>query len=190
MLTELYKLYTKITNMIKRATITNVDTSTKMYTLQTKSYNTVKNATMLMPYGLFCNPIVNSEGLTFSLGGDGSRMYCVPFNPELIPTGLASGDVALFSSKTTTIILKKDGNININTTKDVNVNCTNLVANVTTKAEVTAPTIDLIGNVNITGNLTVSGTSILTGTTTIETKPFITHVHTAGTPPGNTGGVQ
>jgi phage gp45-like len=213
----LIKLYNKVKNMIKRAIITNVDKTTKMYKLQIKSHKAVRNATMLMPYGLICDPEINSEGLLFSVGGDGGRMYCIPFNPDLQPDTI-KGDVILYSNKTTKITLKKNSNIEISTTKDVSVNCNNLTANVTgdieatcsnlgatvsgdvtvncdnisatatTQADITAPAINLTGNVVITGNLSVTGTSTLTGVTTIETKPFLTHIHSGVTSGANNSG--
>lgn len=191
----LTKLLNKITNIVKRAFITNVDTTKSPYKLQVTSYGVARDTTMLMPYGLVANPDDNTEGLTFSIGADGSRMYCMPFNPNLIPRG-SKGDVILFSNKTTKITLKKNGNINVETNTNVNVSCKELTASCetaevnATTADVNAATINLNGNVNISGNLVVTGTSTLVSTTTIETKPFLTHAHsgvTSGT--SNTGGV-
>lgn len=204
----LTNLLNKIKNLIKRGLITNVDKSTDIYSMQVKSYGVSRQASMLMPYGLVCDPLVNSECVTFSFGGDGSRMFGIPYNPSLIPS-TKKGDVILFSNKTTKIVMGKDENILVKTNKDVTVECNNLTAKATTKASiesatiegtcttarldattvnVTATTINLTGNVNITGNLAVTGTSTLTGTTTIETKPFLTHTHSGVTSGADTSG--
>jgi len=74
-------------------------------------------------------------------------------------------------------------NINVLTPANVNVTAGGN-ANVTTSGEavVTAPTIKLVGNVEVTGNLSVSGTTIGNGVN------LNTHVHTGVQPGGgNTG---
>ncbi len=74
-------------------------------------------------------------------------------------------------------------NIKALTPANVNVNAGgNLAATAAGEASVTAPTIKLVGNVEITGNLTISGTTIGNGIN------LNTHVHTGVQPGGgNTG---
>jgi phage baseplate assembly protein V len=96
---------------------------------------------------------------------------------------ILQGEKVIFDSAGNKVYLKKDSGILIQTAKG-NIDITsagdiNIVGN-----------INIAGNVNITGNLDVSGTSDLVGATTIQTKPFITHIH-SGVQSGvnNSGGV-
>ena len=59
---------------------------------------------------------------------------------------------------------KNNGDIDIITSADVNVSCENANITCTTKAIVTAPDIELTGNVKITGNFDVIGNSTFAGT--------------------------
>lgn len=76
------------------------------------------------------------------------------------------------------------GDINANVTGDIIASCVNLNATATTKATVTAPNIELIGNVTINGNLVATGSIDGAGIKdTITNVTLNTHTHNGGLVP-------
>jgi hypothetical protein len=111
-------------------------------------------------------------------------------------------------STTSAQLRSEDGNtmVEIAPSGVVNVKCATANVNATSQANITAPTIDLNGNVVISGNLSVGGTFGATGgatfsntatfngatsfttTTTIQGKQFLLHEHTGVQTGGGTSG--
>lgn len=95
-----------------------------------------------------------------------------------------NGDIEIIGKNNKTVTI--DGDMNITTGSDVNVNAGGNV-NVTSSgtATVTAPTMNLIGNVNITGALVVTGSvagasGAFTGSVTSGAISLTTHTHPQG----------
>lgn len=90
-------------------------------------------------------------------------------------------------------------NITATATANATVNAADMTANVSGGTIINCPTNEVTGNVEIGGNLsvtgnietaaalTVAGSSTLAGVTSNGKNVGDTHVHPAGTPPGNTG---
>lgn len=161
----------------------------------------------ITPYGFFCHPPKNSQLIVMKSINE--SFYAIAFQDSSIPS-LKENEVAIGNFVDGSIIkFDENGNINItctgNQTITVNGNCTvnvtgnasitaaNISATATTAATVTAPTTNIVAAtaVNITSPLTtITGALTVTGITTIQTKPFLTHIHSGVTTgPNNTGGV-
>lgn len=186
-----------IRSLIKIVKINTIDNSNGLLRAQVINQGEVDDTIIYNAYGFISSPpIQNAIGLQFLINGDSSAKYAFAMNPSLNPK-IERGEACIFSDQGIKIYLKKDGNLDIISLKDINVTCNNLVANITnnattnasvieanagTSADITAPEIKLNGNVTITGNLIVTGSASIAG------KDFLTHSHsgvTAGS--ANTG---
>jgi len=170
-----------------------------------KTLDKIQNLT---PYGFFSNPPLGSK--VVMIADTSNTYYGIAYLDEVIPS-LEENEVAVGNFKIGSIVkFDKNGNINItckkdtniNITGDCNINCTNANITAITKAKVVAPQVEItapITNITSTTSITMTSplTSLLSGGTgqvlitpagtTIDGKPFLPHVHLAGTPPGNTG---
>jgi hypothetical protein len=117
----------------------------------------------------------------------------VGFNPitSAIPN-FSSTDVELRNEdRGQRITLKPTGVIEILSQTELDITIPTVKVKASSLVEVTAPTTNIIGDVNITGKLTVSETIVATGEITGKGKVFSTHVHTGVTPgSGVTGAPQ
>jgi hypothetical protein len=112
---------------------------------------------IIYPYGMHCDL---PDDVWLSVIGEGKALPVTSFRPDA-----ARGDIVLFNPITgDKINLKKIGGIDAVTDYDINALCKNANIKATTKATVTAPDIDLIGNVKVTGTFDVFGNSSFTGT--------------------------
>jgi phage gp45-like len=158
----------------------------------------------LSPYGFFAVPPQGSKLVMFK--DITESFYAVGYKDSSIPS-LKEGEATVGNFVKGSIIkFDEDGNINItcngnktvtvtgnctiNVTGDASVNAENITAIATTKATVTAPTSEI--NSTTSCSILSGGTGSVVVTpagTTIDGKSFLSHVHLAGTPPGNTGTV-
>lgn len=204
-------------NIIKLCRISKNGSDAQQFPVQQVEYlEKVGDSFMAMPYGVHANIPEGFLGILLS-ANEQNRMVLPLSSKERIKS-LASGEVVFFHPVTKSKIhFKNNGDIDIETEADVNVqcenaninasaditaNCVNASVNASTKAEVIAPAIDLTGDVNITGTLDVSGISTFAANVVASADVTVTgalkqggkdvgatHVHPAGTPPGNTGAV-
>jgi phage gp45-like len=112
-----------------------------------------------------------------------NNLWAWAINPDDVMR-INEGEKVIFDKAGNKVYLKADGGILIETLQgSINVSSQGNI-------NVNALNINITGNVNITGDLDVSGSSNLQGTTIIETKPFLTHIHTGVViGPDSTGGV-
>jgi len=155
------------------------------------------------PYGMHSNLPEGQPALNIS--PDGTILMGID------PVGrikVESGEVVFYHPVTKSKIhFKNNKDIDIETETDINATCDNANITAKTKATVTAPDIDLTGNVNITGTLDVSGVSTFAANIVAQANVAVTgaltqggkdvgkdHNHTQGNDSGgnveqNTGGV-
>lgn len=155
----------QLTNMIKNSTITNSGSDTKFFPeSQISAKFKTSNTAMLWQYGVGGVAPVDSFGVTLAIGGDEGNRVTIAHAPHLRPKGLKAGEVYIGNLITKSIItFKSDGSIDVVANGDVNVTSTGTV-NVNAQAvNITAPTINLVGNVVVTGNITGSGTFAMGG---------------------------
>jgi len=137
----------------------------------------VENGVLVLPTGDNVCPSVGDSCYVLCVGDEYAMNYVIPYDVDSAPK-IFEGEKIIYGKKQNQIYFKQDGSISIKTADEKQIDIT------------AQGGVNIIGNVNITGNLNVSGTSNLQGATTIETKPFISHLHsgvTAGA--ANTGSV-
>lgn len=149
------------------------------------------DAYVVSPYGMHANLPANQSAL--NLSPDGTILMGID------PIGrikVEAGEVVFYHPITKSKIhFKNNNDIDIETETDINATCDNINVIAATKATVTAPESEFIGNVTITGNLTVTGATALSATVTSNSKDISdTHSHTQANDSGgnieaNTGGV-
>lgn len=190
-------------NMIKLCRFSKRGSDAGQFPIQQVEYlEKAGDAFVVFPYGMHGNIPPDFLGLLFA--AQEQNRFVIPLSAKERIHPVASGEVVFFHPVTgAKIHFKNNGDIDISTAADINATCANINVTATTKATVTAPSIDLTGNVSITGDLSVSGATGLTGAVTALSTVAVTgaltqggtdvgknHTHPAGTPPGNTGAVN
>lgn len=118
------------------------------------------DAIVVMPYGSHANIPEDFMAVLLQLSTQEQNRVVLPLSLVERPHPIESGEVVYYHPITgSKIHFKNNGDIDITTEANVNVNCDNANVTCLTKATVTAPNIDLTGDVNITGTLDVSGIS-------------------------------
>jgi phage baseplate assembly protein gpV len=113
-----------------------------------------------MPYGSHANVPEDFMAVLFQLSAQEQNRVVLPISIFERPHPIGSGEVVYYHPVTgSQIHFKNNGDIDVTTKANVNVSCDNANVTCLTKATVTAPNIDLIGNVSITGTLDVGGVS-------------------------------
>jgi hypothetical protein len=109
------------------------------------------------PFGYHANPGKDALCLMFAVDADPENRVMFPGSPQdridpLLPTPLKEGEVLIFHPETKSFIhFLKDGTIDIDSKKDVNIRVIgNMLADVTGKA-----TIDATGTIELNGNTLV-----------------------------------
>lgn len=188
--------------------ITGTDKRKKYPDQQAVFLGRVGDYTIASPYGLYADLPADTLLLEVKPG------VAIPVTVKR-PGDTEQAEPTFFHPITNTrIIARNNGDLDIitddNTAGDVNITCVN--ANVTASADVSitaggnanvtaanmtatisgstiidSPTSQFTGHVGINGNLTVGGASALAAVTSNGKNVGDTHIHPAGTPPGNTG---
>jgi phage gp45-like len=167
-------------------------------TTQVKGLGQINQIRQFTPYGYFCSPPLNSTWLIFPARGNYDDLVGIGHDFEKRFKNLLPGEVALANTETGQYIkLDKDGNINIFTTKDINVNCLNANVTVTEAATITAKTANLTVSdtmtitcptTNWTGDINLTGTLNATVDVIATTVSLASHIHSAVvTGPNNSG---
>jgi phage gp45-like len=167
----------KVKNLIKKATQTlPVDDSDNYPTAQITFLGQTQTARLITSYGFVSSPPVGSEWIIFNLraNSDDKMGIANPYGNRFkgpdsggIKEGEAgiynikTGNYIFFNSESDTIeVCKKNKSITID--EDLNITAKNV-------------TINASGNVTLNG-----GTVNISSNTTIDSKPFLTHTHQAG----------
>jgi phage gp45-like len=164
--------------MIKQAVITLVTSDTSDYPQGQAEYNgKTTDYTRLSPYGLDSNPPDGAWVLLLSSQGQEAVKFGIASDFLGRLKGLKKGEVALYNTVTKSfILLKENGDIEINAKADLLTNVVNnLTAVIGGNTEITTPTFTINANVVVNGDLAVSGTM-----TNDAVNVGKTHIHSQG----------
>lgn len=155
-----------IKNFLRWARISKAgDDSQQLPVQQTDYLGKVADSVILFPYGYHANLTPDSLVALFSVQGQNENRVAIGYDPVGRPK-LESGEIAIFHPGSGSLIkLSADGTISI-----------------------TAPEIELKGNVTIAGDLTVQGDTMVKGITSNGANISNSHVHSGvSTGSSNTG---
>lgn len=213
----------KVLQMIKQAYISSVNNDSNIFPTTEVSYNLKKSKVIrFSPYGLCSNVPANSNVILLSADGQESLKYALSDDMQNRYKNLKEGEVVLYNYLSGSYIYLKEngdvkvdcknneiidvvGDVDITVGGDATIDITgdadvtvggSLAATAVTAATITAPAINLTGNVLISGTLGVlngnlasfSGAVLATGEVTGNGKVLSTHTHSGVEPGiGNTG---
>lgn len=197
-------------NLIKLCRFSKKETDATQFPIQQVEYlEKAGDSFVVLPYGVHAN--IPEDFLGLLLSAQEQNRFVMPLSSKERIHPVESGEVVFFHPVTKSKIhFKNNGDIDIETEADINVICAN--ANITasedinaicdninvtaaTKATVTAPESEFVGNVTISGDLTVTGATTLSDEVTSNGKDISdTHTHPQGPDSDsntqqNTGGV-
>lgn len=183
--------------------ITGADKNQKYPVQQSIKLGRVGENAVIFPYCLYAD--LPDDTLTHDVGIEGAL---IPVTSDR-PSDLARSEPSFFHPKTNSrIVCRNNGDLEIITdtdtegdlsvsSVDVRVTTSGVVQIVSSGAVVvssgssvtiSAPIATVAGDLTVQGDLLVGGNSALAGVTSSGKNIGSTHKHTAGTPPGNTGG--
>jgi phage baseplate assembly protein V len=110
-------LHARLANLVSRAVVSRVDDSTKLQGLQVKvGVDEVRDGLeRFQQYGLTSVPDAGAEAVVLFVGGRRDVGYVVAVDDRRYRlTGLAPGEVALYSKTGASVVLKADGSVEVN----------------------------------------------------------------------------
>jgi len=194
----------RLLNLIRQAVTESGYNDSSKYPLVEVSYNgKTTYAVRLSPYGLCTNPPSSSNALLLSADGQESIQYAIIDHMPKRFRNLKEGEVVVFNYISKSYIyFKANGDIDIECKNNTNINVSgdlsatiggdatvdvsgSLEATAGDSAVITAPTIELNGNVSVKGTFTqtgggaanFSGSMTVTGDVTAQGTSLHTHVH-------------
>jgi phage baseplate assembly protein V len=206
----LQPLQRKLRLMVTRGVVQLVDPSTLLQQLQLKAVGeeVLDNIEHWEPYGYTSRPHPGAEALLLSVGGDRDHTVAVNVaDRNFRLKGLQSGEVALYTDEGDVIHFRRGNHIYVDAMTKITAKAPNVDVIASVKVLLSAPLVDITGdlqvggNADITGDTTVGGAATVTGAATagalvstgagggstvtgglgVDGIPFGTHVH---------GGVQ
>jgi len=145
-------LFNKIKNLIKRAAVSNNTTDDKIrHIVQVNYIGRTADIEGVYPYGMSANAPVGSAMLMFNVGGSEENRAGIAYNPQDRFKNLKPGEAQFGNQiKQTFIKFLDNGNIDIFTDADVNINADNV--------NITAALTTINGDLVVTGQTDLSGT--------------------------------
>jgi phage baseplate assembly protein V len=150
----------RVMNMIARGVIAETNDQPGMQNAQVSLlFQEGKTAVeRLQNYGFSGHPPAQSEVVVVFMGGGRDHGVIVAVDDrDSRFTGLAEGEVAIYTNEGDSIVLKRDNTVEV-TTK-------HLVINAELDVAITTPTMTLNGDLQVNGNLTQGSDSLTTGHT-------------------------
>lgn len=170
-------------NLIRLCRFSKKEKDDQQFPVQQVEYlGKVVDVFIIMPYGSHANIPEDFLGVLAQVSGQEQNRIVIPTSAKERIHPVESGEVVYFHPVTKSKVhFKNNGDIDIETEADINATCANLNAVVTTKATVTAPESEFIGNVTVNGNLAVTGSTTLSSIVTSNGKNISdTHTHSQG----------
>lgn len=171
-------------NYIKRAVITKAGNDDTARPIQQVEYlGKTSDAEIIFPYGHHANLPENSLLVMFPVLDQSSNQVALGGLPDE-RIQVDAGEVVFFHPLTKAKIhFKADGNIEIDSLeKDVQITCKSAIIEASASVDITTPT------TNINGDLNVSGATALSATVTSNGKDISdTHTHDQPPTPGGSG---
>jgi phage baseplate assembly protein V len=183
----------KIKSIVKIATMKICDDSGPFRFCRIKSFGKEQKVNAFTPYGLINNPPKDSMAVVFLVGGEESKSIALIDDPKRRIKNMEEGEVGLANYLTgSTIIIKSNGDVDVDAHGNVNVTATGNI-NATTTQDITlsagqeiylnTPSIRWNG-----GTIDNSGVTVQSGDITADTVSLKTHVHSGvQSGPDNTG---
>ena len=194
-------IYSKISNLIKRAVVTLTNKDSGQFAATQVSWMRDKTATteVVHPYGLSSNAPLGSLALMFNVMGQEENRAAIIYDPKNRFKNLKPGEVALGNFVTKSVVkFLENGDIDITGMADQNINITgnsnitvggNVTLNVTGNTDITSPVVTVNGELRTTGEITAFyGLAGEISFSDIVTK-YNAHTHTsasAGNPTSST----
>lgn len=110
-------VHARIANLVSRAVVKRVDDGTTLQTIQALvGEGEVRDGLeRFQPYGLTSAPEPGAEAVVLFVGGRRDNGYVVAVDDRRYRlTGLAQGEVALYSKTGASVVLKADGSVEVN----------------------------------------------------------------------------
>lgn len=153
-------LVRRLNNMLARGTVVMANSANKMQRLQLKLLNgeTKDNVEHFEPYGFTSNPHPDAEHVTVCLDGD--RGHCITVvvsDRRYRLTGLAEGEVAMFTDEGDSIQMKRGRNITATAGTKITAIAPNVEIVATAKVLMTTPLVETSADMKINGKLDVVG---------------------------------
>lgn len=189
-------------NFLKKAVITLNRTLRRG---QCNYMATPSDYTAIYPYGMYAKAKSGSMALLMSLNKDDSHKVGIEYDLKKLSAvfdELETGEVVFFHPDASSfLIFKNNGDIKIDCQKDVQIDVSNdskinsgnnHEITAVTKIKLTAPTVEVVGNIAVTGNITATGTiqggtvqagvgGLVAAQAVINGKNVDGHIHGSGT---------
>lgn len=149
----------RLRDLVLRGVVHDSDDGPKMRTLQvgTRARTTLNDVEHFEPYGFSSRPLDGAEHVAVQVGAaPGHTVVLVVADRRYRIRGLEKGEVALADDQGLSIVLRRGGRI-----------------------EVTAPTLRLVGNLEVEGNVTATG-DVADGTASMQAGRETYNIHTHG----------
>jgi phage gp45-like len=156
-----------VLNILKKALIT---LDRVLRNGQCQYMDTISDYTAIYPYGMYAKAKSGSMTLLMSLNKDESHKVGLEYDLKKLSAvfdDMESGEVAFFHpGQESFLVFKNNGDINIDCKNDVNLDVSNdskissgnnHEIDAVTKIKLTAPTVEIVGNVTVAGNITATG---------------------------------
>lgn len=163
-------LRTRVINMVARAVISLVDDAKKMQLVQIDVLDgeTRADVERVQNYGFTSVPLKGAEAAVMFVGGRRDHGLVVAVDDRRYRlTGLQDGEVAIYTDQGDKIVIKRGGDIEVTAA---------------TKVKITAPLVEMTGNLNVSGTVTAT-TDVVGGGKSLKN-----HTHAAGTLVAPSGG--
>ncbi|MCK9389759.1 MAG: phage baseplate assembly protein V [Sulfuritalea sp.] len=147
-------------NMMARGTVVLANAATKMQTLQIKllSGEAKDDIEHIEPYGFTAHPKAGAEHVTLFLAGDRSHgITIVVADRRYRLTGLAEGEVAMYTDEGDSIQMKRGRNIVATAGTKITATAPNVEVAASVKVLLTTPLVEATQDVKINGKLDVVG---------------------------------
>jgi phage baseplate assembly protein V len=162
-------LHRRIKMMVTRGVLHLVDSEMLMQTVQVEllSGEVLDRVEHFEPYGFTANPHPGAEVLAVGLAGRRAHTIVVSVGDRRYRlTGLAQGEVALYTDEGDYIQLKRDGNIEIVAGTKFKVTAPEAEVIASTKVRLDTPSCEMTGDQDVTGNSNIGGDSNVDGDAT------------------------
>lgn len=140
------KLLSKLRNIVRVGKITGPANNSDQFPVQQLTFKgKVADTLMVFPFGVYAN--VSTEdalALFFSIDGNEENRAAIAYTPQKRPTDLANGEIAVYHPATASFIkFRNTGDIEIESTADVNLEGANVNITAATKVNIDSPATDI-----------------------------------------------
>lgn len=164
-------LRARVTNLVLRGVVKLVDDAKKMQLVQVSTLESVTRDEVenFQAFGFTSHPVAGAEAVILNVGGRSDHPIAIQVSDRRYRIGnLESGEVAMYDASGSTIVMKKNGDIQVTPHSGKVFMTADL--KVTGKLEVT-------GDAKLDAKLDVTGAIVANGEVTGNGKALSTHTH-------------